>query len=115
MKLINKKNGKILATDIKVANNSYTRTIGLLLKSEFNTGEGLRLVPCNCIHSCFMKFKFDAVFIDKNNQIVHLIKNMSPWRFSRIVFSAHSVVELPEGVLDQTGTELGHVLGFLNN
>jgi uncharacterized membrane protein (UPF0127 family) len=113
MKLINQKNGQILANRIKIANNPFTRAFGLLGKSNLNKGEGLHIIPCNGIHSFFMQFKFDAVFLNKNNEVVHLIRNMPEWRASKIYFSAHSVAELPAGVIDETATTLGDVLEFM--
>jgi len=54
-----------------------------------------------------MKFVFDAIFLDKNLRVVHLVREMKPWRISKMVFSAHSVLELPAGLISQTATELG--------
>jgi hypothetical protein len=54
-----------------------------------------------------MKFKFDAIFLDKNLKVVHLVREMKPWRVSKIALSAHSVLELPAGLISQTATELG--------
>ena len=113
MKLINKKNERILADNIKVANNSFTRLKGLLGRHSLDRGEGLHIIPCTSIHSFFMKFRFDAIFINKKNEVIHLIENMPAWGISKICFSAYSVVELPSGVINQTETDVGDVLIFL--
>ena len=70
-------------------------------------GDGLWIVPCNSIHSFWMKFDFDAIFLDKNLRVVHLVREMKPGRISKIVFAAHSVLEVPAGLIAQTATELG--------
>jgi uncharacterized membrane protein (UPF0127 family) len=54
-----------------------------------------------------MRFTFDAIFLDKDLRVVHLAPEMKPWRISKMVFSAKSVLELPAGFIFQTGTELG--------
>jgi uncharacterized membrane protein (UPF0127 family) len=57
-----------------------------------------------------MKFIFDAIFLDKKLRVVHLMRDMKPWRVSKIVFGADSVLELPAGLIAHSGTELGDQL-----
>ena len=113
MKIVKKSNQNEIADNVKVANNPITRFVGLLNRSSLNKGEGLWIVPCNSIHSFGMKFKFDAVFIDKNNQVKHLVKNMDKWKASAIIFSAHSVLELPAGTIDSENIEIDDILEFI--
>lgn len=112
MKLINKNNGKILADRIELADNFFSKAIGLIGRKGLLKGEGLHIIPCSSIHSFFMKFAFDVVFINKKNEVVYLIKNMPAWKISKICFSAHSVVELPAGIINETETEIGDILEF---
>jgi len=92
----------------RVADNFYTRLVGLLNdKHPLEFGGALWIVPCNSIHSMGMRFVFDAVFLDKNLRVVHLVHEMKPWRISKMVFSAHSVLELPAGLISQTATAMG--------
>ena len=113
MKLINKKNDKILANNLKIADNFFKRLIGLLGRKALDKGEGLHIIPCNSIHSFFMKFNFDAIFLNKNNEVVYLIEEMPAWHVSKICFSAYSVVELQSGVIKETETSISDVLEFL--
>jgi len=73
-------------------------------------GSGLIIVPCNSIHMFFMRFPLDIIFIDKSDTVVFLIENIKPWRFSRIVRKAHSVIELPAGIIHESRTEIGDIL-----
>src|SRR2546423_7901483 len=91
----------------RLATNLWTRGRGLLGTRSLAQGDGLLIMPCNSIHSFFMQYPFDAVFLDKRGVAVHLIRAMKPQRVSRIVFSGHSVLELPAGVIEQTQTQLG--------
>ena|ERR1700677_4962013 len=91
----------------RVADSFLTRLVGLLRDKMLAQGDGLWIVPCNSIHSIGMKFDFDAVFLDKQLRVVHLMSEMKPWRISKMVFNAHSVLELPAGLVAQTGTALG--------
>ncbi|HBG50011.1 MAG TPA: DUF192 domain-containing protein [Cyanobacteria bacterium UBA9971] len=113
MKLINKSNNKILADNLKIADNFFKRLIGLLGRKALDKGEGLHIIPCTSIHSFFMKFRFDAIFLNKNNEVVYLIQNMPAWHVSKICFSGYSVVELPPDVIKDTETSVGDVLEFL--
>jgi len=91
----------------RVADTFYTRLVGLLRDKTLAQGDGLWIKNCNSIHSIGMQFIFDAVFLDKNLRVVHLMRDMKPWRISKIVFSAKSVLELPAGMIESTGTQLG--------
>jgi uncharacterized membrane protein (UPF0127 family) len=91
----------------RVADGFYTRLVGLLRDRQLAHGDGLWIIPCNSIHSIGMKFDFDAVFLDKNLRVVHLMHVMKPWRISKMVFSAQSVLEIPAGIIAKTGTEMG--------
>lgn len=112
MKIINAKNSKIIAENVKIADNFFSRTKGLLGRNSMDKGEALHIIPCDSIHSYFMKFEFDAIFINKKNQVVHLIEKMPAWHFSKICFSARSIIELPAGVIKETETCIGDLLEF---
>ena len=98
-----------LATHVRVADTSIERGVGLLKDMELAEGHGLWIVPCNSIHSFGMKFVFDAIFLDKDLRVVHLVREMKPWRISKIKFAAKSVLELPAGVISQSDTVMGDV------
>src|SRR3954462_7326827 len=107
MKTWNETRGATLAERGRVAATWWSRGRGLLGTSTLPQGEGLLISPCNSIHSFFMQYPFDAIFINKQGTIVHLIRAMKPSRLSRIVFSAHSVLELTAGTIEATGTQIG--------
>ena len=91
----------------RIADTFLTRLVGLLNDKMLEYGDGMWIKPCNSIHSIGMRFRFDAIFFDKNLRVVHLVREMKPWRISKMVFSAHSVLELPAGLIAQTMTEMG--------
>jgi uncharacterized membrane protein (UPF0127 family) len=61
--------------------------------------EGMWIVPCPMIHTFFMKFPIDVLFLKRDLQVARVIENLKPWRLSPWVFSAHSVLELKGGAL----------------
>lgn len=99
-----------LANDCKLARTFFARFMGLQFKRELPAGHGLLITPCNSIHMFFMRFAIDAVFIDKNGAVVHICEGIKPWRVSRIVGKARSVLELPAGTVSSTGTAIGDAL-----
>ncbi len=104
---LNTTRGTVLAGQARVADNLWTRLVGLLRDKGLADGDGLWIVPCNSIHSFAMKFIFDAVFLDKDQRVVHLMSEMPPWKTSKMVFTAKSVLELPAGAIAKSGTQIG--------
>jgi hypothetical protein len=66
-------------------------------RASLPAGEGLWIEPCNSIHMFFMRFAIDAVFLDRDNRVKRVVRDLKPWRVSPIVFGARTVVELPAG------------------
>ena len=67
-------------------------------------------MPSKGIHTIGMKFPIDVLFLTKNNEIVGLISGMLPYRISAIHFRSYSVIELPNGTIRKSRTELGDKL-----
>ena len=112
MRIVNRTRGTVLAERAEKALSWKRRLQGLLGKDGLEKGEGLFIAPCTSIHSCFMRFVFDAVFVDRELKVLHLIKRMRPWRISRWVRRARGVIELPAGTISATGTREGDRLRF---
>jgi len=99
-----------IASEIVYADNLISRFFGLMGQPELAAGRGLLIVGDNAIHSFFMRFRFDACFLDKENRVLFMIHSMKPWRASRFVRGGNAVLELPAGALQATGTALGDQL-----
>jgi uncharacterized protein len=99
----------LLADRADIADTSATRNKGLLKHTGLAEGEGLWIVPCEGVHSFFMKFAIDVVFINKKRVVTKLRPNMVK---SRIAFSvrAHSTLELPVGMIQKSRTAVGDQL-----
>jgi uncharacterized protein len=83
----------------------------LLKHTELRPGEGLWISPCEAVHTIGMKFPIDVVYLSKRHKILKIRKAMPVWRMSACL-RAHSVLELPSGTCDQTGTTPGDELDF---
>lgn len=107
MEVYNVTRDVVLAQDVEVAFDFWKRFKGLLGRRSFPVGAGLLLKPCNSVHSCFMKFSFDVLFLNEEMEVVHIIESMPPFRFSPIIREARSVLELPAGVACLSGSRVG--------
>lgn len=111
-KAVNETKGCVLAESVTLADTVFKRLLGLLGRSGLSSGEGLLLAPCNAVHSCFMRFSFDAIFLDGDGRILKVIHEMPPFRFSPVVRRAVAVLELSAGTVRMTGTQMGDRIRF---
>jgi uncharacterized protein len=99
--------GRTLAARVTKADDAKTRSKGLLGRESLDADEALWiqqpplawLVPCPTIHTFFMKFPIDVLFLDGGLRVRRVIEDMKPWRLSPWVLQAHSVLELKGGTL----------------
>jgi uncharacterized membrane protein (UPF0127 family) len=100
---------RYLATDLSVAQTHWSRLRGLLGTNEgdFGNGRGLWIRPCRGVHTLAMRFPIDVVYLDRAGRVVHLERNLKPWRFSPVRLQASSVLELPSYTVARTETALG--------
>jgi hypothetical protein len=104
----NQSRNAVLGRNVDVADTSSKRNVGLLKHSRLEPGEGL-WIDTQSVHTFFMKFAIDLVYIDKGRKVRKVRKAVPPWRLSACL-TAHSVLELPAGTAEETGTQPGDVL-----
>ncbi len=102
----NQTRGAVLAHAAEVADTSAKRRTGLLKHKSLPAGEGLWIVPCESVHTFFMRFPIDLVYLDRAKKVKKVRHAVPPWRLSAC-FTAHSVLELPAGTVAQTATSVG--------
>ena len=101
----------VLATRLEVADSGPKRNKGLLGRDGLASGEGLWIVPCESVHTFFMRFPIDLVYLDRKNRIKKVRSAVGPWRLSACL-SAHSMLELPAGTIRSTQTQKGDCWSF---
>ncbi|MBI5240483.1 MAG: DUF192 domain-containing protein [Elusimicrobia bacterium] len=82
-----------------MADAAASRSRGLLGRDAMAPQEGLWIVPCPMIHTFFMRFAIDVLFLDRSLRVVRVLEGLKPWRVSPWVFRAHSVLEFAGGTL----------------
>ena len=93
---ITREDGRVVCEQCAVAENPLTRLKGLLGRRRLGRGEGLLLRPVNMIHTSFMRFAIDAVFLDRDLTVVSIAEDVKPWRFAGRR-GARAVLELGAG------------------
>jgi uncharacterized protein len=82
---------------------------GLLGRDRLERSEGLLLRPASSIHTFFMRFPIDAVWLDRDLLVVGVTHDVSPWR-TAAQRGARAVLELPAGEAAALGLEVGERL-----
>jgi uncharacterized protein len=105
----NETRNSVLADAAEIANTAAKRRRGLLGRDNLAHGQALWIVPCEGVHTWFMKFPIDVLYLDRKTRVRKVRRVMRPWRLS-VCLLAHSVLELPAGIIEQTGTQPGDQL-----
>ena len=101
--------GRVVCSALSVADTARTRMKGLLGRRSLGDGEGLLLRPAGSIHTAFMRFPIDAVFLDADMRVLRVASNLQPWRLAA-QRGAKAVVELPAGAAEGMGLAVGLTL-----
>lgn len=89
-------NGKRLFNNVRVADTFWSRFLGLMGKKGMDVEEALLLTGCSGIHTCFMRFAIDVVYLDADFKVLSR-ETVVPWRIGRFVKGAKHVVEVAQG------------------
>ena len=98
--------GRVVCERCLVADTPRLRMRGLLGRAALPEGEGLLIRPTNAIHMWFMRFAIDAVFLDKNGDVLRVAERLQPWRMAACR-GAKSVLELTAGSCEAAGVRPG--------
>ena len=112
MRILNRTRGTELASDARAAHSPWSRMVGLLGRASLAPGEGLLIDPCSSVHTAFMRFPIDLIYLDRERTVVKVVPNLRPFRASAVLGGARSVVELPVGVIERSATQPGDELDF---
>jgi len=112
MQIRNKTRGTLLADKAIMADTPFKRIKGLLGRQALREGEALILKPCNCVHTFFMRFPIDCLFVDKNKRVIKMISHLNPFRITGLCFSSSMVIELPLETIRNSATQEGDTFSF---
>lgn len=98
-----------IAKEAIEAKSTLQKMKGLMFSKGMDGFDGMLFKRCNSIHTFFMNYPLDILFINREMKIVKIIRNLKPWRMTRLYFSAYQTLELMGGTLDERVQE-GDVL-----
>lgn len=98
---------------IKRANDPLSIGLGVIGWKSFGELNGLLLSNTNSVHTFFVKFPLDLVFLDKGMRVLQLTHNLKPLRISPIVWQAKYVLEMPTGSIEKFSIEVGNQIDLV--
>lgn len=109
-RLINRTKNIEIAGDVRIASSFAARMKGLLGERELAAGRALWIERCNSIHTWFMRFAIDVVFVDRQLIVQKVCRDVGPWRVTFPAWRANSVFEMPAGTLANRLVDVGDQL-----
>lgn len=111
--LINLSNNQILASKMGQAYTFLRRLKGLMFTKDLPTDCALHIRPCRSVHTFFMNYSIDVLYLNANYKIVAIDEQLCPGKVGKMYAEAVSVIELPAGTARRTDTQIGHVVQLL--
>jgi uncharacterized membrane protein (UPF0127 family) len=102
VRVTNHSRDTVLAARAELADNPWTRFLGLMGRRNLPPGGGLVLKPGGGIHMWFMRMPLDVVHVDNNDRVTHVLRGIKPWRFGPLFVGRKLAIELPVGAAEQT-------------
>ena len=99
-RLVSETTGKTVVAELRVADGFWSRLIGLQFRRPLPADAGLLLVPCNSVHTCFLRFPIDVVFLDGKGSILAIRRHLRPWRLAWGPRKSYAVLEVLAGSAD---------------
>jgi len=97
MRLVNARTGATVASVVELAATRVERRRGLLGRNALDLSAALILAPCAAVHTAFMRFPIDVVFVDRDGHVRTLVRNLRPWRIAASP-RAYAAVEMAGGI-----------------
>jgi uncharacterized membrane protein (UPF0127 family) len=108
----NSQRESLLGEAIEVADTSVRKVKGLLGRECLEDGQGLLFKGCSSLHTFFMRFPIDIVFLDRSCKVLKLARDVKPFKLVAAPWRAYYALELPAGAITRSETRLGDRLTF---
>jgi uncharacterized protein len=112
--MLAREDGSTLCEHCLLADTVLRRLKGLIGTARLAPGECMLVTPAPAVHTYFMRFPIDAVFVDRDLRVVGVAPELRPWRFARRA-GARAVVELAAGEATRCGVRVGERLNLTPN
>lgn len=112
MQIFNCHRKQWLATKVESPTTYWGRMRGLLGRPPLEHEAGMLFTACNWVHTFGMRIAIDVIFINRQRQVVALIPQLKPNRFSPLVWGANMTLEMASGSIAKSGVQIGDQLEF---
>lgn len=114
MRLVNKSSNTVISENFMIADTYFKRLKGLMFTKELPIQDALQIIPCNQIHTFFMKYSIDVLYLDNNNNIIYMDEEFKPGKIGKRVKNSVSIIELPYGKIKSKGIIIGQAIELIN-
>lgn len=97
VRILNVTRATVIAEAARVADTPWSSFVGLMGQPQLPDGAALLITPSSSIHTHFMRFAIDVLYVNKEDVIVGIDRNLKPWRLGHFYKKVRYVVELPAG------------------
>jgi len=104
----------IIFTKVIKADSFLKRLKGLMFTKELAGDTSIIIKPCGQIHTFFMNYNIDVLYLSKDNRILDIDENLAPWKVGKKVKGAAAVVELQGGKIRNSDIKVGQALEITN-
>ena len=111
--VVNRSKQTLVVKHLSIARSFFRRLKGLLGTNHLPQGEGLLIQPCNSVHSFFMRYPIDVLFLDSSSVVVKVVENMTAGRVA-VARASSAVLEVPAGTVASTKSKIGDQLHIIN-
>lgn len=95
LRLIDDATGRVVVNSLEVADTAWKRLVGLQFRKSLPSGAGLLIVPCASVHTCWVRFPIDLVFLGDDGTVLGVKHNLRPWRIALAPRGTLATLELP--------------------
>jgi uncharacterized membrane protein (UPF0127 family) len=106
---LRRENGEVVCERCVLADTALARMKGLLGRAQLPAGEGILLRPASSVHTGFMRFPIDVVFLDRDSRVLKIAAEVGPWKAAGAK-KAKAALELPAGEAQRNGLRVGEKL-----
>lgn len=110
MTLNNKTSSRIICQNVVAADSFIKRLKGLMFTKELSPQSAVYIYPCSRIHTCFMNYNIDVLYLDNNNTVLAVDEDLKPWRIGKKIKGAVAVIELVSGRAKETQIKIGQAV-----
>jgi uncharacterized membrane protein (UPF0127 family) len=108
-KIFNSATREVVFEKCKIADAFFSRLKGLIGKKNIDSDSAVVFYKTSSIHTCFMSFVIDVIFLDAAMRVVKIYHNLKPWR-AAFCLPSHSAIECLGGMALKKGIKVGDQL-----